>query len=138
MRRDHPAASGKLLTNISRSVRALLHGAFSPRRGAFLRQKGVVPKRRESTMQNMPSLRLPTREIVDRGTIRLGSSNVSGAMPELKLPRPETVDRGTIRLGSSNVSAVMPELKLPQAETADRNAIRFGSSNISAVLPPLA
>jgi len=53
----------------------------------------------------VPAPRLPTTEIVDRGTVRLGSGNISASLPELKLPTREIADRGTVRLGSGNISA---------------------------------
>jgi hypothetical protein len=57
-----------------------------------------------------PAPRLPTTEIIDRGTVRLGSGNISASLPVLKLPTKEIADRGTVRLGSGNISASFPTL----------------------------
>lgn len=65
---------------------------------------------RKSSRKPMPPVTHPAPEIADRGTVRLGDSNVTAEFPPLAHPAPEIADRGTVRLGDSNVTAEFPRL----------------------------
>jgi hypothetical protein len=58
-----------------------------------------------------PPLRRPKPEIADRGTLRLGSGNITAAFPSLRRSKPDIADRGTLRLGSGNITAAFPPLR---------------------------
>ncbi len=55
-------------------------------------------------------LKVPTREIADRGTVRLGSGCITSEFPQLRRPQQETADRGTVRLGSGCITSEFPPL----------------------------
>lgn len=59
-------------------------------------------------MKTQQGVQLPKPEIADPGTVRLGSSGITGTFPPLKRPKPEIADRGTVRLGSSGITANFP------------------------------
>lgn len=61
-----------------------------------------------TTERNTPALQLPTQEIADRGTVRLGAGVITSELPQLKRPNPEIADRGTVRLGAGVISADFP------------------------------
>jgi len=61
-----------------------------------------------SSTTAFPPLRQPKPEIADRGTMRLGSGNITAAFPPLRQPKPKIADRGTVRLGSGNITAAFP------------------------------
>jgi len=63
---------------------------------------------RKPNQKPMPPLSRPAPEIADRGTVRLGDSNVTAEFPPAARPAPEIADRGTVRLGDSNVTAEFP------------------------------
>lgn len=60
------------------------------------------------TFVKQSAVQLPTPEIADRGTVRLGSSGITGNFPPLRRPKPEIADRGAVRLGSSGIKANFP------------------------------
>jgi len=62
----------------------------------------------KQTDKTMPTLKTPQPEIEDRGTVRLGDSNITAEFPPLKRPGRQIEDRGTVRLGDSNITAEFP------------------------------
>ncbi len=56
----------------------------------------------------MPTVKAPTPETEDRGTVRIGNGNITAEFPPLKRPGPEIADRGTVRLGNGNITAEFP------------------------------
>ena len=62
------------------------------------------------TSQKNPAPSLPSPEVADRGTVRLGSGNISATFPPLHLPSSEVADRGTVRLGTGSIGGRYPSL----------------------------
>ena len=62
------------------------------------------------TSQKNPAPSLPSSEVADRGTVRLGSGNISATFPPLRLPSSEVADRGAVPLGSGSVGGRYPAL----------------------------
>jgi hypothetical protein len=62
------------------------------------------------TSEKAITLQLPGSEIVDRGTVRLGSGCISATFPPLRLPSSEVDDRGTVLLGSGSIFASLPAM----------------------------
>ena len=61
-----------------------------------------------SSKRNTPALQPPKPEVVDRGSVRLGSGIITAEFPPLKRPTPEIADRGTVRLGSGIITTGFP------------------------------
>ena len=57
---------------------------------------------------NFPPLHLPSVEIADSGTVRLGDSGITGQFPPLRLSPVKVADSGKVRLGDSGITAQFP------------------------------
>ena len=74
-------------------------------------------------------LRLPSDEIADRGTVRLGSGTITGAFPAVRgAKQTDAQDKDTPAAG-------FPALRLPSLRIADRGLVRLGSGTITAGFP---
>ena len=72
----------------------------------------------------------------DRKTgLEFSGDEVANAFPQLRLPGKEVTDRGVVRLGNGFITAGFPELRLPGQEIADSGMVRLGNGFITAKFP---
>jgi hypothetical protein len=62
----------------------------------------------DTAAAEFPQLRLPNRETVDSGIVRLGNGFITAQFPELSLPSQEIADNGIVRLGNGFITAQFP------------------------------
>jgi hypothetical protein len=75
-------------------------------------------------------VRLPTEEIADRGTVRLGSGTITGSFAPARETKQNASDGK-----SEQADAGFPALRLPERKIADRGLVRLGSGTITAGFP---